>query len=72
VGLFQVTSIDVVEPHEIRHRLKVAIMRAGGVKAFAQAHGITRGIVSNVLHGQRVAPVVVEAIGLKKVTVVTR
>lgn len=66
------TSIDVVEPHEIRHRLKVAIMRAGGVKAFARAHGVTRGLVSNVLHGRRVSPIVVEAIGLKKVTVVTR
>jgi hypothetical protein len=59
--------VEVLEPQEVTARLRRAIEVAGGIKAFAAKHRITRGIVSNTLHGQRLAPVVLNAIGLKKI-----
>lgn len=64
-------NVTTIEPSEVQARLRRAIMVAGGIKAFAARHGVTRGIVSNTLHGERLAPVVLKAIGLQKTPVVT-
>lgn len=42
-----------MEAEAVRTRLRVAVSEAGGLRAWAVAHGVSHGLVSEILSGRR-------------------
>lgn len=54
--------------HDVMERLRGAVVKAGGQRQFAKAHGFTPGYIHDVLHGKRaLADRILAAIGVERV-----
>ena len=58
---------DALTPAEVRERLETACEKAGSKLAWATDHNITPSTVSQVLNGMQPPPIILKALGLKRV-----